>query len=136
VSGSQKHGIRAAQLTSLLLLSLVPVVGIGAAYSFFSGLRPGYSPLGIGIAVVAVVIMPFIWLGKKRIGAETHCLPLQIDGLESATCFFISVALLGGLLAEYFFGSWWADLLATGVILTFVVREATKSYRGVKAGLG
>ena len=35
---------------------------------------------------------------------------------------------LGGLLAEYFFGFWWADYLATSVILAFVAREAIESY--------
>ncbi len=37
------------------------------------------------------------------------------------------VALLGGLLAEYFLGIWWADYLATGIILAFVAKEAVES---------
>jgi len=131
VNGLQTQGRRAAQFTSFLLLSLVPVVGIGAVYSFFNGLRPENSPFGIGVAVIAAVIMPFLWLSKKRIGAETRCLPLQIDGLESATCFLMSLTLLGGLLAESLLGLWWADYTATGVILAFVAREALESYRGV-----
>jgi len=135
VGGFRTQGRRTAQFASFLLLSLVPVVGVGAGYSFFSGLRPENSPLGIGIAAFAAVVMPFLWLRKKEIGAETRCLPLQIDGLESATCFLISLALLGGLLAEFFFGFWWADYLATGVILAFVAREALESYHGVKASL-
>jgi len=130
VGGLQTQGRRTAQFASVLLLSLVPVVGVGAGYSFFSGLRPEDSQLGIGIAVIAAVIMPFLWLRKKKIGAETRCLPLQIDGLESATCFMISLTLLGGLLAQSFFGFWWADYLATGVILAFVGREALESYHG------
>ena len=130
VGGFQTQGRRTAQFASVLLLSLVPVVGVGAGYSFLSGLRPEDSQLGIGIAVIAAVIMPFLWLRKKKIGAETRCLPLQIDGLESATCFMISLTLLGGLLAQSFFGFWWADYLATGVILAFVGREALESYHG------
>jgi len=135
VDGFQPQGRRTAQFTSVLLLSLVPVVGTGAAYSFFTGLRPGYSPLGIGITIIAAVIMPFLWLSKKKIGAETRCIPLQIDGLESATCFMISLTLLGGLLVEFFYGFWWADYLATGVILAFVVREALESYHRANADL-
>jgi divalent metal cation (Fe/Co/Zn/Cd) transporter len=41
----------------------------------------------------------------------------------------MAAVLLGGLLAEYFLGLWWADYLATGVILVFVAREAIESYR-------
>lgn len=58
-------------------------------------------------------------------------MPLSIDAVESATCFFMSLALLAGLLAEYFFGLWWADYLATAVILAFVAREGIESYREV-----
>jgi divalent metal cation (Fe/Co/Zn/Cd) transporter len=126
--GSGSEGGRTAQFSSVLLLSLIPVVGIGAGYSYLVGLRPEGSPLGIAIAVVAVLVMPYLWLEKREIGGETRCLPLQIDALESATCFFMSLALLSGLLAEYLLGLWWADYLATGVILTIVAREAIESY--------
>jgi divalent metal cation (Fe/Co/Zn/Cd) transporter len=73
--------------------------------------------------------MPYLWWQKKRIGKETRNLPLSIDAVESVTCLFMAVALLGGLLAEYFLGFWWADYLATAVILVFVTREAIESHR-------
>lgn len=73
--------------------------------------------------------MPYLYSRKKRIGEETRCLPLKMDAIESVTCFFMAAVLLGGLLAEYFLGLWWADYLATGVILVFVAREAIESYR-------
>jgi divalent metal cation (Fe/Co/Zn/Cd) transporter len=58
----------------------------------------------LGVAVGAVVIMPYLWLEKRKIGRETRCVPLSIDAVESATCSFMSLALLSGLLAEYFLG--------------------------------
>ena len=76
--------------------------------------------------------MPHLWLEKRNIGRETRSLPLSTDAVESVTCFFMSVALLGGLLAEYFFGLWWADYLATAVILAFVAREAFESYHELR----
>jgi divalent metal cation (Fe/Co/Zn/Cd) transporter len=127
-NGSPTPGRMTAQFSSALLMSLVPIIGIGAGYSYLVGLRPESSPLGIAIASVAVLVMPYLWLGKKKIGGETRCLPLQIDAVESATCFLMSLALLGGLLAEFLLGLWWADYLATGVILAFVTREAIESY--------
>ena len=56
--------------------------------------------------------MPYLWWQKRKIGEETRSLPLSIDAVESITCLFMSIALLGGLLAEYFFGLWWVDYLA------------------------
>jgi divalent metal cation (Fe/Co/Zn/Cd) transporter len=80
-------------------------------------------PLAIG----SVIVMPYLWWEKRKIGKETRNLPLSIDAVESVTCLFMSIALLGAFLAEYFFGFWWADYLATAVILVFVAREASES---------
>ncbi len=114
----------AEKIASMLLFLLIPIIGIGTVYSYLIGLRPEHSLLGIVIAVGAVIIMPYLWLEKRRIGTDAKCLPLSIDATESAVCFFMSVALLVGLLAEYFLGLWQADYIATGVILIFIAKEA------------
>jgi len=119
---------RTESVTNALLFSLIPVIGLVAIYSYVTGLRPEASPLGIAIAVGAVVIMPYLWLRKRRIGRETRSSVLSMDAIASLTCIFMSVALLGGLLLEYFLRLWWADYLATAVILAFVSREAVESY--------
>lgn len=127
--GYERHGKkRTEQVTSALLFSLIPIIGLGAVYSYLTGLRPEGSLLGIAVAIGAVIIMPYLWLEKRKIGRETRSLPLTMDAVESATCFFMSLALLSGLLAEYFLGLWWVDYVATGVILAFVAKEAVESY--------
>ncbi len=131
-SGNTRDGMyskKTEQFTSALLFALIPVIGLGVVYSYFSGLKPEGSLLGIAIAIGAVIVMPYLYVEKKKIGRETRSLPLSIDAMESVTCFFMAVALLGGLLAEYFLGIRWADYLATGVILAFVAKEAVESYR-------
>ncbi len=128
VTTSGEHSKRTEQFTSGLLFALIPVIGLGAIFSYTTGLKPEASPLGIAIAVGAVIVMPYLYVQKKRIGRETRSLPLSIDAIESVTCLFMALALLGGLLAEYFLGLWWADYLATAVILAFVAREAVESY--------
>jgi len=119
---------RTEEFTSLLLFALIPVIGLGAVYSYTTGLKPEGSPLGIAIAIGALIVMPYLYIQKKRIGRETRSLSLSMDAVESITCIFMATALLGGLLAEYFLGLWWADYLATGIILAFVAREAVESY--------
>jgi divalent metal cation (Fe/Co/Zn/Cd) transporter len=128
-STSESH--RTELATALLLAALVPIIGVGAAYSYIVGLRPEGSSLGILIAVGAVIIMPYLWYEKKTIGSETGSLPLTVDAIESVTCILMAVALLGGLLSELFFGLWWADYLATAFILAFVAREALESFREI-----
>jgi divalent metal cation (Fe/Co/Zn/Cd) transporter len=119
---------RTGQVTSALLFSLIPIIGLGAVYSYLTGLRPEGSLAGMVVATGAVIIMPYLWLEKSKIGRETQSLPLSIDAIESLTCFFMSVALLGGLVVEYFTGLWWVDYLAAGVILVFVAKEAVESH--------
>jgi divalent metal cation (Fe/Co/Zn/Cd) transporter len=132
--GSMAQGEKTALFTSLLLISIVPVIGISSTYSLFVlKIHPGPSLLGLAIAVGAVVIMPVLWREKRKIGIETNCLPLTIDAMESATCFLMSIALLGGLVTEFVFHLGWIDYLATLVILGFVAYEAKESFKEASA---
>jgi divalent metal cation (Fe/Co/Zn/Cd) transporter len=124
---------RTEWITAMLLISLIPIIGLGAIYSVLVGIRPEASLLGIGVALCAVIIMPILWYHKKRIGKLCNCLPLEIDASESATCFLMSVALLIGLIINYFFTLPWIDYLVTALILIFVAREANESIREILA---
>jgi len=128
IGSDETHNNKTERFTSTLLFALIPVIGLGAVLSYFTGLKPEASPFGIAIAVGAVIVMPYLYVQKGRIGRETRSLALSMDAIESVTCLFMATALLGGLLAEYFLGLWWVDYLATGIILMFVAREAVESY--------
>lgn len=125
---------RAEWVTALLLLSLIPVIGLGAVYCFFTGIRSESSLLGIAVAIAAVVIMPVLWFEKKRIGAASDCLPLTIDAAESATCFWMSLVLLANLAINYIWKLPWIDYVATFAILSFVGKEAVKSINEIREG--
>jgi divalent metal cation (Fe/Co/Zn/Cd) transporter len=124
---------RVEKITAFLLFALIPVIGLGALYSYFSRIEPEASPYGIAVAFGASVIMPLLWYEKQRIGKAISCLPLEIDAIESVTCFLMSIALLASLLVNYIWRISWVDYLATVVILVFVAKEAfeaTKAIRG------
>jgi len=129
---SNAESERVEKVTSLLLFALIPVIGYGAAYSYFAGVRAEGSPIVIMIAIGSVIVMPYLWHEKKKIGKETRTVPLEIDRVESITCLFMAVALLAGLLLVFLFGWWWVDYLTTGVILTFVGKEAIESYHEIR----
>jgi len=128
LSGSYGLGERTEMLTKFLLVALIPIIGGGALFSYFSGFKPGSSLLGIAVALGAFIIMPILWIQKRRIGKETNCEPLSMDAVQSVTCFLMSVALLGGMLVNYLFGIGWADYIATGVILAFVAKESMEAF--------
>jgi divalent metal cation (Fe/Co/Zn/Cd) transporter len=129
---SEAESERTERLAAVLLTLLIPTIAGGAVYSYFSGIKPQASLLGIAVALGAVIIMPILWLQKKRIGREANILSLSIDAAESATCFFMSVAVLVGLLLNYFFQITWADYVATVIILGFVVLEIRESLEHIK----
>src|ERR1700722_9145058 len=78
VSGAETHSKRTEQITSGLLFALIPVIVFGALYSYITGLRPEASPLGIAVAIGAVVIMPYLYVTKKKIGEQTRSMPLKL----------------------------------------------------------
>jgi divalent metal cation (Fe/Co/Zn/Cd) transporter len=120
------------KVATFLLFALIPVIGFGAVYSYESRILAEASPLGIAVAVGAVSIMPLLWHEKRRIGLLTNCLPLEIDAIESATCFLMSVALLTSLLVNYLWKVPWIDYVGTAIILAFVAREGFKSLSEVR----
>jgi divalent metal cation (Fe/Co/Zn/Cd) transporter len=126
-NGDKEGNDRAEWITTILLFLLIPTIGFGVIYSFLTGIVPESSVLGIGVAVAAVIGMPVLAIEKKRIGSAGSLLPLSIDAIESWTCFYMSLALLGGLLANYFWRIWWVDYVAAAVILVFVLREALEA---------
>lgn len=127
--GSSDVGESTEKLAKLLLVALIPVIGLSSIYSYLVGVRPEPSLLGITMALGAVLIMPILWIQKRKIGRETNCIPLTIDAIESATCFLMALALLGSLLVNYLFKIGWIDYLATAIILAFVGKESLEAFR-------
>jgi divalent metal cation (Fe/Co/Zn/Cd) transporter len=132
ILASETESERTEKFATALLISLIPIIVGGAVYSYVSGVRPEASPLGIAVAIGAVTAMPVLWVQKRGIGRKTNILPLTIDAAESATCFFMSIALLGGLLANYFARIYWSDYVATAIILGFVAYEVKESLEQIK----
>jgi divalent metal cation (Fe/Co/Zn/Cd) transporter len=56
------------RVASALLFLLIPVIGLGAAFSYVTGLRPEGSLLGVAVALAAMVMMPYLYVMKRRIG--------------------------------------------------------------------
>jgi len=131
--GSERKTKRTETATVLLLILLIPIIGLAASYAYFTGAKPESSVFGIIIAACAVIIMPVLWFEKRRIGREAKCLPLTVDSSESAACFLMSTALLAALLANYLWGLWWIDYVATVIILILLAREAGESVKQMRA---
>ena len=92
--------------------------------------EPSHSPLGIGVAVVSVIVMPFLSLWERRTGRELGSASAVADSKQTLICTYLSAAVLIGLLLNLWFGWWWADALAALVIAGFAIHEGIEAWRG------
>ena len=84
--------------------------------------HPDESVIGIVLALVSLIVMPWLAIYKKRIAAEINSRALRADALETLAV-LISLTLLIGLGANALFGWWWADPVAALAMVYFLVKE-------------
>jgi cation diffusion facilitator family transporter len=91
--------------------------------------HPDESIIGIVLAIVSLIVMPWLAMYKKRIAAEINSRALRADALETLACSYLSLTLLVGLGANALFGWWWADPVAALGMVYFLVREGWEAIR-------
>jgi len=106
-----------------------------AAYVLFESVKklslreiPEPSLFGIIIALVSMIVMPFLFVMKFRTGKALKSRSLVADSKETLACSFLSVALFVGLGFNYLFGLWWSDPLVGIIIVIFLVREGVEAF--------
>jgi len=127
---------RAAWVTGVgLSLLCVYVVGTAAA-SVLTRTKPESAPVGIALALIALVIMPVLVWRKRDIAARIGSAALRADAACSLTCAYMAATLLVGLGLNLAFGWWWADAVASFALLYWLVPEAREALEGARAGRG
>lgn len=59
---------------------------------------------------------------------------MRADAIESATCGWLSVAVVIGLVTEALTGAWWVDAATSLVIVPLLVKEGRAAWRGEGCG--
>lgn len=90
---------------------------------------PDSSFIGIVIAVLSLLVMPFLAYLKNKTGKEIGSHSLVADSKQTFVCVLMSVALLIGVAANYLFGIWWLDPAAA---LFFVIILVKEGYNAIK----
>ena len=114
----------------IAFFALAAYVTIDAILSL-AGVQPAeHSPLGIGIAVASLVVMPALaWL-QFRTGRELGSKSVQADAKQLLLCIYLSGTVLIGLLLNTLFGWMWADSVAALIVAALAVREGLEAWRG------
>ena len=114
---------RVAMFVGVTLLLLAIYVGAQAVYDLVAASEPEESYLGIGIAALSLIVMPFVSRKEHSLSHEIGSRSLEAESRETLMCTYLSAALLLGLGANALFGWWWADPIAALVIVGFLVKE-------------
>ncbi|KZE92444.1 Ferrous-iron efflux pump FieF [Agromyces sp. NDB4Y10] len=123
----EKPTVRAIGIAFFALAAYVTVDAILS----LTGVEPvEHSPLGIGIAVASLVIMPTLAWFQFRTGRELGSKSVQADAKQLLLCIYLSGTVLIGLLLNSLFGWTWADSVAALVVAALAVREGIEAWRG------
>lgn len=114
---------KAVRAVGLAFFALAAYVGIQAVYDLVTQARPEASPLGIGLALVSVIVMPLLARRKRVMAKALDSRSLEADSNQTSLCTYISAFLLVGLGLNALFGWWWADPLAAVGIAIFAAKE-------------
>ena len=92
--------------------------------------QPGSSPVGIGLAIASLMVMPLSARAKRRTGQTMGSVTVVADSNQTKLCAYLSAILLGGLVLHTTVGWWWADPIAALAIAVLAVNEGREAWRG------
>jgi len=114
---------RVAVFVGLTLMALAVYVAGRSIYSLVAEERPSESWFGVGITATSLVVMPFVSRMQRRLAERIDSLALAADARETLVCTYLSATALAGLGLNALFGWWWADPVASLLMVAFIVRE-------------
>ena len=114
---------RVAVFVGLTLLALAAYVAVRSVYALATESKPSESWSGIGITSASLLVMPFVSRMQRRLAERINSIALAADAKETLVCTYLSAVALGGLALNAVFGWWWADPVASLVMVFFIVRE-------------
>jgi len=126
----QSRERQAQRAIALSFVALAAYVAVDAVLTLLSGAEPDASPVGIALAAVSLVVMPFLSLAQRRTGRSLHSSAVVSDSAQTMLCSWLSAVLLGGLLLNAVLGWSWADPVAGLVIAAVALKEGRDAWRG------
>jgi divalent metal cation (Fe/Co/Zn/Cd) transporter len=118
----------ASWVVGIALLSLAVYIFIAAMYNLFRHSSAETSIIGIALAIVAGIVMPFLSWAKIMIGNKIGSNSLRADGYCSIVCAYMSwILLIGVILTAVYPRLWWIDSIISLAFIYFVVKEGVEA---------
>ena len=126
----QSREQQALRLIAVSFLALAAYVSAESVRALVTGSEPDPSPVGIGLALASLAVMPFLSWAQRRTGRTLHSTSVVADSTQTLLCTYMSAVLLGGLVLNATAGWWWADPVAGLVIAVIAAKEGRQAWRG------
>ncbi len=120
----------ALKLIAVSFFVLAAYVTVEAIRDLISDSDPRTSPVGIGLAIASLIVMPVLAVAKSRTGKALGNRTVIADAAETKLCTYLSVILLAGLLLDATLNWWWADPVAALGIAVLAIREGREAWAG------
>jgi divalent metal cation (Fe/Co/Zn/Cd) transporter len=118
------------RVIAVSFFALAGYVTVESVRALTGAAEADHSPVGIGLAVVSLLVMPVLSLAQRRAGREFGSASAVADSKQTLLCTYLSAVLLLGLVANVVLDWWWADPVAALVIAAVAVKEGREAWRG------
>jgi divalent metal cation (Fe/Co/Zn/Cd) transporter len=106
---------------------LAVYVSAQAAYTLAAGIRPAPSISGIVWLIVTVIAMLLLAWGKLVVGRQLGNPVISAEARVTPIDGYLAATVLVGLILNALFGWWWADPLASLVLVYYGVKEGIEA---------
>jgi divalent metal cation (Fe/Co/Zn/Cd) transporter len=121
---------RALRFIGISFLALAGYVAFDAVHAIWRHAEPAESPLGIGVAVASLIVMPVLAKRKRQVAAQLGSKALTSEARQTELCVYLSIVLLIGLALNAILGWWWADPVAALAMVPLIGWEGIEGIRG------
>jgi len=120
----------ALRIIGLSFFALAAYVTVESVRALLGAEEARHSTVGIVLAAVSLVIMPFLSYAQRRAGRELGSASAVADSKQTLLCTYLSGVLLIGLVVNSALGWWWADPVVGLFIAVVALKEGREAWRG------
>jgi divalent metal cation (Fe/Co/Zn/Cd) transporter len=121
---------RASRIAGGLLFVLAAFVVTTSVLALSEHMEARPSYIGVGLLVLAAMIMPWLAAQKRQLSIRTGSAALKADAAESAVCGYLALIALAGLAVNAVWKVSWADPVAALALLPLILREGWEAWKG------
>ncbi|MEU6270056.1 cation transporter [Saccharopolyspora shandongensis] len=120
----------ALKVIAVSFFALAAYVTVESVRTLLGAEPADHSTVGIVLAAVSLLVMPFLSAAQRRAGRELGSASAVADSKQTLLCTYLSGVLLLGLLLNSLLGWSWADPVVALVIAAVAVKEGREAWRG------